>query len=68
MYEKSSGQAIGFAGMEEMEPGVYEDMGIALGPDFVGRGYGKQIVNAMVDLHIPIPKIGLTLELGRTLC
>lgn len=49
VYEKVSGQAIGFAGMEEIEPGVYEDKGIALGPDFVGKGYGKQIVNAMVD-------------------
>lgn len=49
VYEKASKQAIGFAGMTEIEPGVYEDMGIALGPDFVGKGYGKQIVNAMVD-------------------
>ena len=49
VYEKSSGQAIGFAGMTEIEPGVFEDIGIALGPDFVGKGYGKQIVNAMVD-------------------
>lgn len=49
VYEKYSGQAIGFAGMEEIEDGVYEDRGVALGPDFVGKGYGKQIVNAMVD-------------------
>lgn len=49
VYEKASGQAIGFAGMEEIEPDVYEDMGVALGPDFVGKGYGKQILNAMVD-------------------
>lgn len=49
VYEKASGQAIGFAGMIEIEDGVYEDTGIALGPDFVGKGYGKQILNAMVD-------------------
>lgn len=49
VYEKASGQAIGFAGMEEIEPGVFEDMGVALGPDFVGKGYGKQIINAMAD-------------------
>lgn len=49
VYEKKSGQAIGFAGMEEIESGVFEDMGVALGPDFVGHGYGKQIINAMVD-------------------
>lgn len=49
VYEKTSSQAIGFAGIEEIERGVFEDMGVALGPDFVGRGYGKQIINALVD-------------------
>ena len=49
VYEKASGQAIGFAGREEVEEGVYEDMGVALGPEFVGKGYGKQIINAMAD-------------------
>lgn len=49
VYEKKSGQAIGFAGMTMLEDGVYEDTGIAIGPTFVNQGYGKQIVNAMTD-------------------
>lgn len=49
VYEKESGQAIGFAGMEEISPGVYEDIGIAVGPEFTGRGYGKQILTALTD-------------------
>lgn len=49
VYEKKSGQAIGFAGMEEIRPGVWEDTGIAIGPDFTNRGYGKQILNALVE-------------------
>ena len=49
VYEKKSSQAIGFAGMEEIEPGIYEEAGIAIGPAFVGKGYGKQILNALVD-------------------
>jgi RimJ/RimL family protein N-acetyltransferase len=48
VYEKSSGTAIGFAGMREVEPGVFEDTGVAIGPAFCGRGYGKQILNALV--------------------
>lgn len=48
--EKESGTPIGFAGMKEIEPGVYEDTGIALGPDYVGRGYGKQVLNALVEM------------------
>lgn len=49
VYEKQSGQAIGFAGLEEIEPQVYEEMGIAIGPAFTNKGYGKQILNALVD-------------------
>ncbi|BCN32902.1 GNAT family N-acetyltransferase [Anaeromicropila herbilytica] len=49
VYEKNSGQAIGFAGMMEIEDKVYEDSGIAIGTQFVGRGYGKQILIALID-------------------
>ena len=49
VYEKSTGKAIGFAGMREIEPGVFEEMGIAIGPAFTGRGYGRQILNALMD-------------------
>ena len=48
VYLKETGQAIGFAGMRQMEPQVFEELGIALGPDYVGRGYGKQILNALI--------------------
>lgn len=44
VYEKRSGQACGFAGVGEISPGIYEEMGIALGPEYVGKGYGKQIL------------------------
>ncbi|MDF2545097.1 MAG: hypothetical protein K0S47_4815 [Herbinix sp.] len=49
VYEKKSGQAIGFAGMKEVENKVYEDSGIAIGPHFVGFGYGKQILTALIN-------------------
>lgn len=49
VYEKESGQAIGWGGMEEISPGVYEDTGLAIGPDFVKRGYGKQILKAVTE-------------------
>lgn len=49
VYEKGSGQAIGFAGIKQIAPGVWEDSGVALGPDFVGKGYGKQILRALID-------------------
>lgn len=49
VVEKASGQAIGWAGMEMLEPGVWGETGVAIGPDFTGRGYGKQILNALTD-------------------
>lgn len=49
VVEKRSGQAIGFAGLEVREPGICGETGVALGPDFVGKGYGTQILNALVE-------------------
>lgn len=49
VFEKKSGQAIGWAGMLPVSDGVYEDCGIAVGPEIVGKGYGKQILNALTE-------------------
>jgi len=49
VYERTTNKAIGFAGMKEVEPGVYEDLGVALGPAYCRKGYGKQILNALVS-------------------
>ena len=48
VYEKKSGMPIGYAGMKEMRKGVFEDSGIAVGPRFTGKGYGKQILRALL--------------------
>ena len=49
VYEKSSGQAIGMAAMIEIAPNVYEDGGVGIGKDFVGKGYGKQILKGLLN-------------------
>ncbi len=49
VYEKPSCRAIGFAGMLECESGVWEETGVALGPDYVGRGYGSQILRVLTE-------------------
>ena len=48
VYEKSSGKAIGFAGVEKIEPYIYQETGICLGPDYVGKGFGKQILQGLI--------------------
>ena len=49
VYEKNSHKAIGFAGLQKVKEGVCEETGICLGPDYVSRGYGKQILKALID-------------------
>ena len=49
VVEKASGQAIGWAGMEKHSEGVWGETGVALGPAFTGKGYGKQILNFLTD-------------------
>ena len=48
--EKASGQAIGIAGIKELKPGYWTITDIAIGSDFHGKGYGKQIVSALLKL------------------
>ena len=46
VFLRETGEAIGFAAMREAEPGVYEETGIAVGPAYVRKGYGRQILDA----------------------
>lgn len=50
VFEKASGQAIGIAGIKELKPRKWTVTDVAIGPDFQGKGYGKQIVNALMNL------------------
>ncbi|MBR2049008.1 MAG: GNAT family N-acetyltransferase [Oscillospiraceae bacterium] len=49
VVEKKSGQAIGWAGLRQVDDVTCEETGIALGPDFTGKGYGTQLLNALTD-------------------
>lgn len=52
VYEKSSGETIGWAGVEKVRDNrrsdnAWTDTGIAIGPDFMGKGYGRQILQRL---------------------
>ena len=49
VIEKERDEAIGFAGLRE-EDGVCEDSGIAVGPAYVGKGYGTEILTELVRI------------------
>lgn len=48
VYEKASGDPIGFAGVEQLGPHTFGETGICLGPAYVGKGYGKQILQCLI--------------------
>ena len=48
-YEKEDSVPIGFAGMRETDKGIFEDSGIAVGVSYTGKGYGKQILSALLS-------------------
>lgn len=54
VYEKKSGEAIGFAGVEEIAPHIFQDASIALGPMYVGKGYGKQILQLLLEYCVSL--------------
>ncbi len=48
VYLKSTREAIGFTGIAPLEGNIWEETGICIGPDFWGRGYGWQILRALL--------------------
>ena len=40
--------------MEETAPHIFHETGIALGPEYVGRGYGKQILRLLLEYCISL--------------
>lgn len=46
---KDTDEPIGFAGMKATAPGVYEDCGICIATAHQNKGYGKEVVKALVE-------------------
>ena len=38
------------AGLAELSPGIWQETSIALGPDYVGRGYGRQLLELLMEI------------------
>ncbi len=50
VYDRATGQAIGIAGIKELQPSHWTVTDVAIGPAFQGKGYGHQIVQALLSL------------------
>ena len=49
VFEKESGKAIGFTGVSMDGPGRAREQGVCLAPEYWRRGYGTQILRALMD-------------------
>ena len=49
IYEKKSGQAIGFTGVGPVTDTLWEECGICIGTQFQRNGYGLQTAKALMD-------------------
>ena len=47
---KSNDEPIGFAGIKEKENGIYEESGICIAEEYQGRGFAKEVVQALKQL------------------
>ena len=47
---KDTNEAIGWGGIFEKEPGIFEDSGLCISAAHQGRGYAKEMVKALTDL------------------
>lgn len=48
VFLKATHEAIGFAGINRLEGDTWEETGVCIGPDFWRRGYGWQILQALI--------------------
>ena len=53
---KENDEPIGFAGIAEESPGVYEDCGVCISAKYQRNGFGKETVNALI--HIAFDLLG----------
>lgn len=49
IQERKTKKMIGFVCVYEIEKNIYGEIGIAIGLDFVGKGYGKQTLKTLVE-------------------
>ena len=47
---KETDEPIGFAGVRPTEPGEYEECGICVAVQYQGKGFGKEVVRALMEL------------------
>ena len=49
IIEKKTSECIGYVATDEIEPDIYDHLGIAIGTKFTQKGYASQVLLALID-------------------
>ena len=49
IHTKDNDEPIGFVCVNETSPNVYSNLGIAIGENYVNKGYGKEVLTALIE-------------------
>ena len=49
IHEKDSDEPIGFVAANKIDEDIYGDVGIAIGENFVKKGYGSEVLKELID-------------------
>lgn len=49
IHKKDNDEPIGFICVDEVSPKIYGNLGIAIGEDYVGKGYGSEALNELIE-------------------
>lgn len=49
IHQKSDNEPIGFVSVDEIEPGVYSNLGIAIGTRYIKNGYGSEVLKELIE-------------------
>lgn len=48
VHKKEDDEVIGFISVDEIEPSIYGNLGIAIGEKFINKGYGSEVLEALL--------------------
>lgn len=49
IHDKTTDEPIGFLGTDEVEPNIYGHLGLCVGLEYKGKGYGSQVLKKCID-------------------
>lgn len=49
IHKKDTDEPIGFVAAHEISPNIYGNVGISIGENYIGKGYGSEVLKALIE-------------------